>query len=394
MTNYITQVTLPDGEVYNVRDAEARNNIAELQNSFTSALRYRGITKQENLVDGAALNTLSDINAVPGTETAFRSGDVVLKLITGSNKQLEFIYDGSKWSEFGSSGSLGSLAFANKVVGTETPSGIVGENLGGTIDTTPQLKGNPYTFESVYTPRGTVTVYPENNEVTVETSGNLPNEVRLNFNGVTTATYQPGGKVSKPDFHGTEGTVNVQTMETTSCPNYTPAGTILCNGNPATNPSVNVELNTGSVESLKTQGTLPSLEYEVEGEELKISWDKGKLPLTESKSFATSVKSASVGALTFRGNGARISGTYKPAGTIDQPTFTGTAVTVTAGLAGSAPYTFSGTVTTDVTATASFNGTERLTAVGTITPSETNWYIGELSLAMNPLTVTSTASNI
>ena len=277
MTDYITEVTVPTqngSTTYAIRDAAAQDSIAGLQNSLTKALRYRGTTTEPELKDGSTLTRLAGIDADPNNEnTKFRTGDIVLKPGVGTDNKAptEYIFNGSVWNEFGSTGSLGALAFGDKVKGGGTPNGSVGENLSGSIDSTPALKGTQYSITSSYTPSGSVQVFVDNPILDVTVTGNIPDTVDLFVNNNISTSYTPTGSITTPTFTGIEGTVSIETSETNSNPNYTPAGTILYNGQPATTPTVNVVLNKENISGIKSLGSLPSLNYDVNNEELKIT---------------------------------------------------------------------------------------------------------------------------
>lgn len=109
-TNYISQIRL-GGVVYNIKDEEARSATA-------NGVHYRGITDTSALVDGYD-GTVS----VGGTVLSQVNGDIVLKAFKdakGNSIHSEFIWNESSghWDEFGSSGALGGLAFADTASGT------------------------------------------------------------------------------------------------------------------------------------------------------------------------------------------------------------------------------------------------------------------------------------
>ena len=139
------------------------------------------------------------------------------------------------------------------------------------MNTSPVLKGNTYTLTSSYQPSGEVEVTVTDTELTVNTSGTIPDAVSVTVGSTTSNNYIPGGSISQPTFSGVSSNVNIQGVATTVSPNYTPAGTILCNGATATAPTVSISLNTASAATVSSVGTLPSLSYTVTGEELLIT---------------------------------------------------------------------------------------------------------------------------
>lgn len=94
----ISQITLPSGTTYDIKDAKARADIAELQ-QYTD---YLGVTTTV-LTDGATTNPITissnSVTAVKGNIANYGSK--------------EFIFNGTAWQEFGDLSGLGELAFAD-----------------------------------------------------------------------------------------------------------------------------------------------------------------------------------------------------------------------------------------------------------------------------------------
>lgn len=148
-----------------------------------------------------------------------------------------------------------------------------------------------------------------------------------------TTTYTPAGTVSQPTFSGTQATISVSKS-------YTPAGSV-------STPTISVKTagSTTTVNSITAVGTLPSLTVtnqtvvtgtSVSNEVLSFTtatngsasgWSAGTLP---TKGSNTTVKTGDAAyessQPSFTGTAATITstGTYTPAGTVSQPTFTGT----------------------------------------------------------------------
>ena len=89
-TLYISQVTLPSGNTYEIKDAEARAAIAALG----TPAKWIGITTTA-LTDGASTNPIvingQSVTAETGNITAYDNG----------TETIEFIFDGSIWQKFG-----------------------------------------------------------------------------------------------------------------------------------------------------------------------------------------------------------------------------------------------------------------------------------------------------
>ena len=95
-----------------IKDAEAWQEIADIKTRISGAMHWAGITTTE-LVDGSTTNPIT----IAGESYTAKSGDVV------GYGELEFVFNGSKWQEFGSTGSLKALAFKDSASGDYTPAG-------------------------------------------------------------------------------------------------------------------------------------------------------------------------------------------------------------------------------------------------------------------------------
>jgi len=113
---YLSKLTV-GGQQYDLKDAEARQSIADLQTSVTGGMHYIGETSTA-LTDGATTSTLvaKSANSLSKT-TGFEAGDIVIY------GELEFVWNGAKWQEFGSTGSLKALAFKDNATGDITCAG-------------------------------------------------------------------------------------------------------------------------------------------------------------------------------------------------------------------------------------------------------------------------------
>lgn len=102
---YISQITLPSGNTYVIKDKEARELIA-------GGVHYRGVTTTA-LTDGSTTNPIQ----IGGQSYTAESGDLVIYQETNKPDR-EFIWNGSSWDEFGIGiGTLGALAFKNSAQG-------------------------------------------------------------------------------------------------------------------------------------------------------------------------------------------------------------------------------------------------------------------------------------
>lgn len=102
---YISKITLPSGNTYDIKDATAREAIAALEGGSY----FLGITSTE-IHDGSTLATIS----IGGVDTTATNGNIA---IYGKK---EFIFDGTKWSEFGDLEALKLTTATTNVLGAGT----------------------------------------------------------------------------------------------------------------------------------------------------------------------------------------------------------------------------------------------------------------------------------
>jgi len=111
-----------------IKDAEAWQEIADIKTSITGAMHWAGFTTTQ-LSDGATTNPIT----ISGESYTAKAGDVV------AYGELEFVWSGSKWQEYGSTGSLKALAFKDSASATYTPAGT---NAPSAVTFTGQADGN------------------------------------------------------------------------------------------------------------------------------------------------------------------------------------------------------------------------------------------------------------
>jgi len=202
----ISRITLPNGNTYDLKDAVARE-------ALKSAIHYKGYTTTE-LTDGASTNPIT----IDGKSYTAVAGDVVIykKGSGASAKDLEFIFNGTIWNEFGSTGTLKALAFADTASGSQTlddyATGINATSStvtstgtftpAGSVDV--QLSQTPTAASltrEAYTPAGSINVTLKDASATTAAV-------------LTTADYTPEGTVSKPDITVTPSTASVAKVTT------------------------------------------------------------------------------------------------------------------------------------------------------------------------------------
>ena len=207
----IKQITLPSGTTYDLRDSRVDSIISQ-------GTRWVGITTTP-ISDGSTTSTI----VINGVDHAAEIGDIAGYQETGKQQE-EFIWSGTNWQEFGSTGSLKALAFKDSVaVSTAVPA----------------------TYSTTFTGKSAT----------------------ISVSGTTT------GSVSE-----TKSAVEVKT-KSTGTNSYTPAGTV-------TAPTISVASagSTASVTPFGSAGSLPSCTlptYTVANEVLTItagSFSAGSLP--------------------------------------------------------------------------------------------------------------------
>ncbi len=189
----ISEITLPSGVTYDIKDATARNDISMLKGSGTGAMHYAGVTTTA-LANGSSTSPIK-INEADYTPS---NGDVVIY------EQLEFVWSTSdkKWHEFGSTGSLKGLAFKDSASASYTPAGSVSAPTVTVAVNTAKVA--PITGVGTL-PNFTATV--ANETLTLGFSeGSLPTKGEE----VTVATGIKSASASAPAFKGTSATITTK----------------------------------------------------------------------------------------------------------------------------------------------------------------------------------------
>lgn len=179
----ISKITLPSGTTYNLKDEVARR-------AQSGAMHWLGITTTA-ITDGASTTSI-----VIDGETITVGADDAGGVVGYDNK--EFIWSGTIWQEFGSTGSLGSLAFKNSASGAYTPAGSV---------SAPTVTLATTTVNSI-TAVGTLpelSMSVSNETLNISFSqGSLPTK-----GGDTTVATGTVSSVTQPTFSGSPATIEV-----------------------------------------------------------------------------------------------------------------------------------------------------------------------------------------
>lgn len=111
-----------------LKDSEARQEIADIKSSITGAMHFIGVSSTA-IADGDAtgpwtINSKTYIaSGTPAEgEVLLTAGDVAVYAPSGKTER-EFVWSGTKWQEYGSTGSLKALAFKDNASATYTPAG-------------------------------------------------------------------------------------------------------------------------------------------------------------------------------------------------------------------------------------------------------------------------------
>jgi len=117
-----------------LKDVEARELISDIQSSITGAMHWKGYTTSE-IEDGSTTNPI----VIGGESVTCVAGDVVAIQGGTGEADLEFVFSGTKWQEYGSTGSLKALAFKDNASATYTPAGT---NAASAVTFTGQTDGD------------------------------------------------------------------------------------------------------------------------------------------------------------------------------------------------------------------------------------------------------------
>ena len=169
----ISQITLPSGTTYNLKDAWARQQIQAITGG--DAIVFKGVSSTA-LTDGGNENPTVDGSAV----TIKNIGDLYFY-----NKE-EFIYgDDSKWHSLGPQlQTLGDLAYKNSVT----------VKYDKTTSVTSSFSGAASTYSGSYTPGGTVSA-PTISVQTAGSTATIKNPTKVTV-AKTVAAAVPSGTVS------------------------------------------------------------------------------------------------------------------------------------------------------------------------------------------------------
>ena len=244
---YFSYLELSDGSKKYVKDADARADIAEIKEAIKNGSHFLG-TFVSAVVGGETVSTLHDgdvvtsITTSEGTfvtgtpaegETKLSNGDYTIVNQTAGKPSLEFMWTGSKFSEFGSTSVLKALAYKDSASGSFTPAGTnaasqvtfdanagsnfaTGYNNDGVADTFQEGAFTPAEIQSGFVTPGVAPTYQEGafnagalasltydeaNEGLVFAAGTLPSKVADTFSAgsptaIDTTKFSGGSKAA------------------------------------------------------------------------------------------------------------------------------------------------------------------------------------------------------
>lgn len=113
---YISKLSM-NGTAYTIKDAWSRAAIEDIETAIAGGTHFLGVTTTA-LSDGATTNPVT----IADKSVTASNGDIVLCSVTegGASITAEFIFDGSKWQQFGTQGVLKALAYKDSASGSVT----------------------------------------------------------------------------------------------------------------------------------------------------------------------------------------------------------------------------------------------------------------------------------
>lgn len=350
----ISQITLPTGTTYDLKDAYARDAIEAIVGG--DAVVFVGVSGVALTDGGTERPVVDEKTLTPVAGQLFFYG--TQQFIWGTD---------SKWHALGSLESLGALAYKNNASASYTPAGTVstptftGTTSNVTITTAsnangnyqpsgtvskPTFSGTSFNSTGKFTPDGSVTV-------TTNATTNKTATVSAAVSGAT--TYTPDGTVSAPtisvDEAGATTTIKNPTSVTVAKAVITAAPGMTAPSNAITYYSVTNEnlslyqlgyttgasITTNDVTVKTGDASYKSSQPTFDGTGVRLVTDNIPVPNTYTATFTgeegnISVSGTATGDIsqpTFTGNKVQFSGTTTANGTVSQPTFEGTGATIT-----------------------------------------------------------------
>lgn len=183
----ISQITLPSGSTYNIKDTVARQ-------AASGGIHLVGRTTTP-LEDESTTNPIQ----VNGSSYTAQNQDAVFY------GKKEFVFDGTMWNEFGDMSGLGDLALKDTASGTYTPAGTVSAptisvDSAGSTDTFATDVQTAAPGETA--PANAITYYSVSNEVL--------SLYQIGYGTDTAKTGDASYSATAPTFTGTQDTITVE----------------------------------------------------------------------------------------------------------------------------------------------------------------------------------------
>lgn len=355
-------------------DTATTANHATTADTATTANKTAGaLTIGSKIFNGSTNITVAASDL--GLEQVMRFKGSVSSLSTSNNtlgdvvlyNGFEYVWTGTEWEQLGQEGSFSLKTHTHQVI--HKPEGTISQ---------PTFTGTQATINSSYTPTGTVSTPTFTGTKFAHSHEFVGDQATI------TVDFTPEGTVSKPTFTGSAVDSNAATTASGHTASIKPVSSVgtLPSASLTAGTAPSATFSAGSLtKTVSTSGpnrrmtltyTAPSHSFNA-GTYPTLTFNAGTLPTlgnaitVSTSSHKHSVTAAgSVSQPTFTGTADSVSSTYiptgtieeveiTPAGTISQPTFTGTAGTATATYtpAGSVSQpTFTGTSATITTAQA------------------------------------------
>lgn len=196
MANYISQVTLPSGDTYDIKDASAWTQINNLWSSMSHSL----VLEKVNTLPTADSTTTGKIYLVPDNTHDPSTNDIFDEYITidnGASANPRYT-----WEKIGNT----DVNLSNYSVKTHTHTvdisiGVNDHSYKPTGSVSASFSGTSFNSTGSYKPTGSVAI----NASTNRTATVSPTSVTTQ----NPATYTPRGTVSQPTFSGSAATITV-----------------------------------------------------------------------------------------------------------------------------------------------------------------------------------------
>lgn len=183
----ISQITLPSGTTYDLKDTVARQAAA-------GGIQLKGTTTTA-LTDESTTNPIT----INGESYTAVNQDAVFY------GKKEFVFDGTMWHEFGDMSGLGELATKDSASGSFTPAGTVSAP---TIST--GTAGTTGTFATTVDTAAPGATAPSNPITYYSVSNEVLSLYQIGYSTDTAKTGDASYTSSAPTFTGTQGTVTVE----------------------------------------------------------------------------------------------------------------------------------------------------------------------------------------